>query len=201
MAAKTDRYQIGVAANPIFLTQPDTPDGSLELRSGDASTPGTLIRRIDTPISAGAVALTSGTFKDFVIPSWAKRIVLTCAGMGSSGSGIPTVQLNGEITGYVSVLKQINSSNVPQALAGGVTGFDLNSGNATAARSNVILTLIRVGTSNTWVSRLAFTRYDVINSIDGVGSKTTSAAVTTLRLTTNGGTDTFTNGSASVLID
>jgi hypothetical protein len=148
--------------------------------------------------SSTAVASTSGTSIDFTsIPSWVKRITVMFNGVSTSGTSLVQVQLgsSGGITntGYAGITQ---SSGASQASSAGFI-LDTSGGAAFVRYGAVILTNI---TANTW-------------SIMGtVGALTTFTAaiggavglpnvLTTVRLTTVNGTDTFDAGSINILYE
>ena len=151
---------------------------------------------------ATAVATTSGTAIDFTgIPSWAKRITVMFNGVSTNGASPPQIQLGDsggvEITGYLS-----GSRDTTVVTAGGgvgsTSGFVLGS----AAPVNLVygtMTLTLFDTTS-WISSHAmyFKQTDHY-AIVGGGSKTLSATLDRLRLTTVNGTDTFDAGSVNIM--
>jgi len=147
--------------------------------------------------SGTAVASTSGTSIDFTsIPSWVKRVTVLLSGVSLSGSSNFLIQLGDsggiETTGYQSVSTQAASS---VSTFTSTSGFFIGAG--TAARSYDAQMIISNVTGNTWIE--SQTSYDqTANSCFGCGSKTLSATLDRIRITTANGTDTFDAGSINI---
>jgi hypothetical protein len=141
-----------------------------------------------------AQATTSGTFKDFTIPAWAKKITLMLAGVSTSGTSPVLVRVGtaGGIvsTGYdSSAVSGLSSST--GFIMGGVLATDSRGGVSTIYRLSptVIVNGSTISTAPT-------------TARDGSGSLTYAGGdITTLRLTTVNGTDTFDAGSVNVLVE
>jgi hypothetical protein len=146
-----------------------------------------------------AVASTSGTAIDFTgIPSWAKRVTVMFNGISTNSTSPIQVQLGGsggiEATGYAAGASQSNSTaGITQV----TTGFPIV---LTTSAVNLVygaLTISALG-SNAWVSN------GVLYSTIGVnyttaGSKTLSATLDRIRITTVNGTDTFDAGTINIM--
>jgi hypothetical protein len=156
-------------------------------------------------VSGTAVASTSGTSIDFTsIPSWVKRITVMLNGVSTSGGddyylrlgtgGTPTYV----ITGYTSTKGVVTSGG---AVSSDVTaGFDIAviSAGAGFASGHAILTNV---SGNIWAcSSNIGVSGDVRFTAQG-GSITLGAALTSVRLTTSGGTNTFDAGSVNILYE
>ena len=129
------------------------------------------------------------------IPSWIKRVTVMLSGVSTSGTSNIQVQLGDaggfEITGYSAALSRIGASGGVNVAS--TAGFLVTSA-ATAAvifQAVVQITLIDSAT-NTWSC------FGTSNSPDGTnsgclfnGSKSTSATLDRVRVTTANGTDTF----------
>jgi hypothetical protein len=155
--------------------------------------------------SGTAQASTSGTSIDFTgIPSWVKRITVMLNGVSTSGGddyylrlgtgGTPTYVT----TGYTSTKGVVTSGG---AVSSDVTaGFDIAviSAGAGFASGHAILTNV---SGNIWVcSSNIGVSGDVRFTAQG-GSITLGAALTAVRLTTSGGTNTFDAGSINILYE
>lgn len=153
-------------------------------------------------VSAVAQNTTSGTSIDFtgVIPAWAKRVTVMLNGVSTNGTSLHMIQFGTsgglDVSGYASSSVGGAPGNTITG-AGGTTGFiTQGSGNATLGFSGA-LTFTRIS-GNTWVGA------GVVGGAGGVlsymcsGSKTLSANLTTLRLTTVNGTDVFDAGSINI---
>ena len=155
-------------------------------------------------VSGTAVAATSGTSIDFTeIPSWAKRITAVLSGISTNGTSTLQCQLGttaGVTTsGYSSTLVSVaTAASTGLAVS---TGFGLVNGPLAANfyYGQIILTLLD-STSNFWGATSTVTAGGTLLQIGG-GGVTLSGALTTLRLTTVGGTNTFDAGSINILYE
>lgn len=149
-------------------------------------------------VAGTAVASTSGTSIDFTgIPSWVKRVTVMFDAVSTSGTSNPLIQLGDsggiEITGY---------SGVSTSQGGGVTsyltGFGISNGSGALNLSGtIVLTLI---SSNTWIAN-GFISAPTANSFLTGGTKSLSATLDRIRITTVNGTDTFDAGSINILFE
>lgn len=162
--------------------------------------------KLSQPLTSGtAVASTSGTSIDFTgIPSWVKRITLLVSSVSTSGSSNVVVRLgtSGGIvsTGYLGA-GMITST---AATAGNfTTGFPINQGGQGAGWViHGIMTICLLNSStNTWVASGAFGESDAARGIYMGSSVALSGTATTLRITTENGTDTFDAGSINILYE
>jgi len=151
-----------------------------------------------------AQASTSGTSITFTgIPSWVKRITVMFNGVSTSGTSVRQIQLGYsggvETTGYTGSVATTNSGGSGNNASFGGSGFALqNSGNTLAADSlygNIVFTNV---SGNIWVGTgiLVASNQPATFYISGV--KTTTGMLTTVRITTTNGTDTFTAGSINI---
>jgi hypothetical protein len=157
------------------------------------------------PLNSGtAVASTSGTSIDFTdIPSWVKRITVIFSGVSVSGTSHWLVQLGDsggiENTGYTSsaFIIATTGSNGVNSTAGYVIFDD----NATYAFSGKMI--IDNVTSNTWVSSHTLGSGTSLTGLSGFGggSKTLSATLDRIRITTVNGTDTFDAGTINIIYE
>lgn len=185
---KVDALNIDASGNAALL-------GTLTQGSGSA---------VPRMLLSTAQATTSGTSIDFTgIPSWTKRITVMLNGVSTSGSSNIIIQLGTagsfETTGYDGGSWQANVTVTSYS-----TGFML--GNSNSAAQNVKETLVINlfdSATNTYV---AFGTGAVNSAAGGNahiqgGSKSLSGALTRVRLTTVGGTDTFDAGSVNLLYE
>ena len=142
---------------------------------------------------------------DFLnIPSWVKKISMMFYTVSINGSSRPTVRLgtSGGIvaTGYSGAQEGASASG--PAFTNISTGFDLlDSGSAVnGANFTGILTITNI-TGNNWVANWT------AGMINGAamqwmgGGVSLSGALTTVRLTTQGGTVQFTGGTVNILYE
>lgn len=159
------------------------------------------------PLTSGTVqATTSGTSVDFTgIPSWVTHITVSWANGSTNGTSIPMVQIGDsggvETSGYLG-----GCANLPNAAAitaaNGTTGFLLTG--ATASTNTVhitaVLTLLDPAT-NLWSCAVTGARSDAASCFVGGGTKSLSATLDRIRLTTVNGTDAFDSGSVNLLYE
>lgn len=147
-------------------------------------------------------ASTSGTSIDFTgIPAYAKRITIQFVGVSTNGTSKPMVQIGdaGGIgaTGYLGSCAEI----------GGATGaFTTGFGLLNAISGGVVfqgamtLTLENASTF-TWVATGCISRSDAPDMNVSGGTKSTSAALDRVRITTVGGSDMFDAGAINIIYE
>ena len=153
-----------------------------------------------------AVASTSGTAIDFTsIPSWVKRITILLDGVSTTGTSPIIAQIGDsggvENTGYTSQAAGISTTIIDTTRAGTNTdGFRLAI-NVHAAGDLITGTIsIANINSNTWIAQglvIASATFPTMT----IGSKSTSATLDRIRITTVGGTDTFDAGTVNILYE
>jgi hypothetical protein len=160
----------------------------------NATATGTLL------IRGTAVTLTTQTVVDFSIPSWAKRITIMLAGVSTSSTSLVQVQLGDaggiETTGYLSTAQNASAS------ANSTTGYLLTQ--ATAAASSLTGNAFLCNISgNVWILNGDVAQQPTVAaSVSSLGgSKTLSDTLTTVRITTVNGTDTFDAGTINILYE
>lgn len=185
--------------------------------AGTGLTAGTVITALGTgtggagtytisPISTGTV---SGTITvvgvDFLsIPSWVKRVTVMFDGVSTNGTSIVQLQLGDaggvETSGYAGVTVRTGGSNTYTSAysSGFLTQTAMVAASTYAAQ--IVLTNI---TGNAWA--MSGTTVDTTtvlnNSCFMCGTKTLSATLDRIRITTAGGTDTFDAGSINILYE
>ena len=143
----------------------------------------------------------SGTSVEFLsIPSWVNTINVMFESVSSSGSSNWLIQLGDsggfETTGYVSVGSLMADAAVPGVIAS-TAGFILPSNSSANAFSGLI-SFNRMAT-NTWVaSGNIGSEASTDRMLTTSGSKTLSATLDRIRLTTVIGTDTFDAGTLNI---
>ena len=148
--------------------------------------------------SGTPIATTSGTSHDFTgIPSWVKRITCNISGVSTNGTSPLYLQLGDsggiEATGYAGAV--MNNTGAGHS----TTGFDISFTNSAASvwHGSVILSLLDAST-NTWCAMINVGSTASGLQASGGGSKSLSATLDRVRLTTGGGTDTFDAGSFNI---
>ena len=151
--------------------------------------------------SGTAVASTSGTSIDFTgIPSWVKRITVMFDGVSTNGSSVVQVQIGDsggiETTGYSGT---IATPGFTSNLSTSFPTTDNGSGSAAYVRHGVIV-MAYMG-SNLWAASINIGISNAAAAWYGGGTKTLSATLDRLRITTANGTDTFDAGSINILYE
>ena len=150
------------------------------------------------------VASTSGTSIDFTgIPSTAKRITVNFKGVSTSGTSNLILQIGDsggvENTGYLGGGLGINAA-MGGTGANLTDGFplDMNHGASSLLHGSAVLSL-ESSANNTWccLSILSITTA-TLYVLFGSGSKSLSAVLDRVRVTTQGGTDTFDAGEINI---
>ena len=158
-------------------------------------------------VSGTAQASTSGTSIDFTsIPSWVKRITVMFSGVSTSGTARVMIQLGDsggfETSGYASGSYYLQTSASNNFLDG-PSGFVIYWDEAAAARYGVMQINLLNASTNLWSQSANF----VIDSASTdamvvcAGTKSLSATLDRVRITTTNGTDTFDAGSINILYE
>jgi len=228
---KSNSVQIGQSATAtqnFTLSVPSSPDGTIKLARGnsgattadvltvDASgnVTTTLADGIVTPAKlaqpltlATAQATTSGTAIDFTgIPSWVARIMVTFGGVSVSGTSPFLVQLGTGAgptftsSGYTSIGISFGGSGLTStartngfAFADTVSAAYTYGGNAVIAKVS--------GNIYSFNSTLAAATASGDGSCVGAGSVSLGAILTSIRITTVGGANTFDAGSVNIMYE
>jgi len=151
-------------------------------------------------VRATAVTSTSGTAIDFAnIPAWVERITVIFQNVSLSATANILVQLGTGSTTYtttgytsISVACQSGGNSVNSSTA----GFVIRGSNAANQLSGRIELELMDAATNLWACS-GVVGYDTF-TITISGSKSLSATLDRVRLTTAGGTDTFDGGSVNV---
>lgn len=144
-----------------------------------------------------SAATTSGTSIDFTgIPAWARRIVVSLIGVSTNGTTSVGVQLGDsggiETSGYsCGVFDNDTTGNFTAGI------FD-NSGSAAIVRHGQFHLTLSDPATNTWSCIFILGYSNAASGRAGGGSKSLSAALDRIRLTTSGGADTFDAGSVNI---
>jgi hypothetical protein len=155
-------------------------------------------------ITSGTAVTASGTSVDFTgIPAGTKRITIMLAGLSTNGTSAKVVQIGDsggvENTGYLSnvatLTTAVTSSNATASFL-----FVEASVAARAESGDIVLTLLDSAT-NTWAfSGLVGQNTFGVQYLSS-GSKSLSAVLDRVRITTANGTDTFDAGSINILYE
>jgi hypothetical protein len=157
--------------------------------------------------SGTSQASTSGTSIDFTgIPSWVKRVTVMFSGVSTNGTSAMQVQLGDsggvENTGYNSIGFAITTA-VAASAVNTTSGFGLiTSASAGSSYHGVLVLSLVSSASNLWSGIGNFG--DSVATVRGIviaGSKSLSATLDQVRITTVNGTDTFDAGTINILYE
>jgi hypothetical protein len=148
---------------------------------------------------------TSGTSIDFTsIPSWVKRITVMFDKVSTNGTSVKLIQLGDsggvETTGYEGG-SQVVLSNVGFSGSYSTAGIPINSTAATHSLSGSIVFTLLNASANTWAAQGVLAEPVSNSTIYSAGSKSLSATLDRIRVTTVNGTDTFDAGSINILYE
>lgn len=155
------------------------------------------------PVVGAEVATTSGTAVSIstTVPPWAKKITLTFEGVSSSGTSPWMLQIGDsgglETTGYAGRALAGSSGTT----SGGTNGFHLQDASVAANVSEGQVVLVLKDAANfTWsmTGNICYVGGEVFLS---AGTKSLSAALDRVSITTNGGADTFDAGSIGIMYE
>jgi hypothetical protein len=189
---------LGVVAEVSILDEDNMASDSATSLATQQSIKAYTDTKVAAVITRGtAVATTSGTSVDFTsIPSTVKRITVMFNGISTNGSNDYIIQIGDaggiENTGYVS-----ESSD----RGGDVTsteGFILTRASTSSSACYGIVTICNFS-SNSWISSANISVTGLVSS--SAGSKSLSATLDRIRITTVGGTDTFDAGSVNIMYE
>lgn len=152
--------------------------------------------------SGTAVASTSGTSIDFTgIPSWVKRITVMLDGVSLNSAIAVVLQIGDsggvETSGYVAS----GSTNGASSAAGGTYFWAGVRATAAATHSSTLVLNLLNASTNTW--NMTGTNYSV-DSTDVwslQGTKSLSATLDRVRITSTNGTATFDAGTINILYE
>ena len=161
-----------------------------------------------TGIVSGTTVAASGTYVDFTsIPLETKRITIMFAGVSTNGASDYLIQLGDsggvENSGYLgSCVLLVHTGTVVAAnyTAGiPITNYDIQ-GAANVMHGSVILELLDALT-NTWVARAVVGFSNAPLGCVSGSSKSLSATLDRVRITTENGSDAFDAGSINILCE
>jgi hypothetical protein len=159
--------------------------------------------KLSQPFTSGtAVVTTSGTAINFTgIPSWVKKIDVIFSGVSTTGTSVILVRIGDsggiEDTSYAGVggaIMSVAGSNT--AAVAFTTGFGIINDQTSASIYNGIFTLALLSSSS-WVASSSIYQSNRVGI--SAGSKTLSATLDRIRITTVLGTDTFDAGSINII--
>jgi hypothetical protein len=148
--------------------------------------------------SGTVIASTSGTSIDFTgLPAGVKKVTFMASSLSTNGVNSLQLQLgtSGGITtsGYLGSYGYSNSTGINLT-----TGFGIYSDQAAdVAHGSIVFDLLDAST-NTWTASGSFGWSSRPYRLEAAGSITLSGALTTIRLTTLAGTNTFDSGKVNI---
>ena len=169
------------------------PSGATFTNSGTATGFGSAGPTLGTP-----VASTSGTAIDFTsIPAGTKSITIACSGVSTTGSSRVIVQIGDaggiESSGYLGTAVRTGIAEVNPT-----DGFGCGADFGASVTFQGIAHLILLDAATfTWVYSAKMGRHDTY-TLQGAGAKSLSAELDRVRITTQGGSNTFDAGKINI---
>lgn len=192
-----------VKADVNGLTEDTTPDTSADFAlvydASAAAHKKVKLNKIGASFTSGtAITTTSGTAHDFTgLPSSVKKITVTIQGVSTNGTSPVGVQIGAsggiENTGYAGSVYDFASW---ASLSSGF--FDATSGSTVIREGTFELTLVDSST-NTWACTYMIVFSHSAGGRIGAGTKSLSATLDRVRLTTSGGSNTFDAGKVNIV--
>ena len=151
-----------------------------------------------------AQATTSGVFKDFTVPSWAKRARMMLHNVSLSGSALIRFRLgtSGGVvaTGYNSVGSTIGSGAATVSQNNGIDIYNNGPGTSVFYFGSIDFSIADPAT-NTWVASGVFAAPASTATFTAAGSIALAGVLTTIQIRSSNGTDTFDSGVVNVMYD
>lgn len=146
-------------------------------------------------------ATTSGTAVDATVSSSTVRWALMGHAVSTNGTNEFMVQLGDsggiETSGYVGSYLSASGSTAVDS-----DGFNLSGAlTAAVAYDFVVEGYLQDATNNVWLVKWTQSAQSAGGTITGCGSKALTGPLTTVRLTTDGGSDAFDAGAISILVE
>lgn len=147
-------------------------------------------------------ATTSGTSKDFSIPSGVKRVTVMLSGVSTNGTSKYHIRVGSAVDGIKSSGYLVGSIHAGSTnTVGGVNptaGFEINGSSVDLAIHGKLTLDLMDASTNTWVATGVFGNSAALFTFIMGGSVSLSSELNQIRLTTANGTDTFDAGSVNV---
>lgn len=205
-STKKARFEVDglTTATTRVYTLQDSDDTLVGRATTDTLTNKTITGTTNT-VGAGVLgteqATTSGTAIDFTgIPSWAKEVVLLFRGVSTSGGDDILIQLGDvdgfENTGYVGTGGSYTTGG--QTVTSFTTGFGVNVNDASDVISGRVVISLEDAANFAWAAGGTLSDTATASSKTTAGYKELSAALTQIRVTTTGGTQTFDAGAINL---
>jgi hypothetical protein len=203
--ADTTNYAIAAAGDLLVGSAADT------LAPLTIGTVGRVLRSTGTTAEWGSAlvsgteqATTSGTSIDFTsIPSWVKWIKLQFIGVSVSGTSEIVVQIGDagdvETSGYTGAHVALISATAISGNQHGNFFYVADTNSAGAAVDGAVTLTLEDAAGFTWTEEGNLSQTAAIGVHVSSGSKSLSAALDRVRITTANGTDTFDAGAINIL--
>ena len=194
---------LGVASEVSILDEDNMVSDSATAVPTQQSVKAYTDTKVAAVITRGtAVATTSGTNVDFTsIPSTVKRITVMLSGVSTNGTSPIILQLGDsggiEITDYLGSATEIRGTPDSDLFT---TGFGVIQSPITSDLFYGIATIVNLS-GNTWVYCFSGGTSTSAVTYIGAGSKTLSATLDRIRLTTSGGANTFDAGTVNIMYE
>lgn len=208
-AAALNKMTLSNLLNVVnVLTEDTSPDKNADYiltYDGSASAVKKVLLGRSGPV-IGTATTASGTSVDFTgIPSWARRITITMTGLSTNGTSDILVQIGDsggvEVAGYSGALARLAAAaiaTVNSATAGFTVVNDVVA--VDAFHGHVVLHL-NDPANNTWEAGISISESNATSHFAGSGSKSLSAVLDRVRITTAGGVNTFDAGVINILYE
>lgn len=179
--------------------------GAIEVREGTVDTPGNLLYKIDenglgSGIKLGTAKSATGTFVDFDVPAGVKRVTIMLRGISTNGTSAITVQLGSSsgitVSGYIGKMSVVPDGSSPITIES-VTEFPIANSAATTSFSG-FLSIIKTSNTFDYMESGTLARVDSRITCTSAGAMTLPSELTTIRIKTFNGTDTFDAGTINI---
>jgi hypothetical protein len=157
--------------------------------------------KLSQPFTLGPSQSASGTVVDITsIPSWVNRVTVTATNLSTNGTSNIIFRL-GTSSGFVATgyngASVLGVSGTTPAGYVFVTGAGFPSAFGAADSWHITFTAIRNGAGSTWALSLLFGLTGTARAGSGAGSIALGSDLTSIRLTTDGGVNTFDAGTVA----
>jgi hypothetical protein len=192
----TNRVPAAMTTEAVTAAQISALDGRATSLEGRATALENRLAVIGTP-----QATTSGTTRDFNIPSYVRRFTLSLTNFSTNGTSIPLVQL-GTVGGidaasYVGGAATVTTGTASNNHSSGFNLVGTAPSAATVLSGSLTFTLVDAATFTWAVSgNLGYSNVAGVAVVGG--HKALAGALTQVRLTTTNGTDAFDLGAVNV---
>jgi hypothetical protein len=195
---------LGVASEVSILDEDNMVSDSATSLATQQSIKAYTDTKVAAVITRGtAVATTSGTSVDFTsIPSTVKRITVMLSGVSTNGTSPIILQL-GDAGGVETTADYLGSAGELRSTPDVdlfTTGFGLSQSPSASDLLYGIATIVNIS-GNVWIYSFIGGSSTVVNNYIGGGSKTLTATLDRIRLTTSGGVNTFDAGSVNIMYE